>query len=82
MAGRNPSTAYPDNQKAAYGKGSNRAEPVTPDGCCDNLESGSGCCNPEFQRYIVNDETALSADTGYMFTFNVRRHMLRFTFYL
>jgi len=71
LAGRNSSTAYPDYPKAAYGPGKDRAEPTTPDGCCDNLENGSGRCNPECQRYIVNDETAISADTGYMFAFNV-----------
>jgi len=68
VAERNISTTYPDYPKDS---GSNRAEPDTPDGCCNNLENGSGRCNPECQRYIVNDETALSADTGYMFAFDV-----------
>lgn len=70
VAERNSSTPYPDYPKAVSGKGSNRAEPDTPDGCCDNLEPGWRC-RPECQRYIVNDETALSVDTGYMFAFDV-----------
>jgi hypothetical protein len=67
---RNSSTPYPDYPRASSGKGSDRAEPPTPDGCCDNLEPGMRC-RPECQRYIVNDESALSVDTGYMFAFDV-----------
>ena len=71
LSARNTTTAYPDYPKAAYGPGKDRAEPDTPDGCCKGFKKGEGRCNPECQRYIVNDETALSADTGYYFAFNV-----------
>merc|ERR1712107_503465 len=71
LSARNSTTAYPDYPKAAYGPGKDRAEPDTPDGCCKGFKKGDGRCNPECQRYIVNDETALSADTGYYFAFNV-----------
>ena len=68
---RNSTTAYPDYPKAAYGPGKDRAEPATPARCCKGFKEGEGRCDPSCQRYIVNDETALSADTGYMFAFNV-----------
>ena len=45
-----------------------RAEPDTPEGCCDNLEPGM-YCQPSCQRWIQNDETALPSDTGFYWKF-------------
>ena len=67
VSSRNSSTPYPGDPANVP---TSRAEPDTPAGCCDNLEPGMRC-RPECQRYIVNDETALSVDVGYMLTFDV-----------
>ena len=49
-----------------------RAEPGTPRGCCDrNQEMGWKCDPDNCQRFIQNDETALSADVGYYLNFEV-----------
>ena len=47
-----------------------RAEPDTPEGCCDDLPEGYKC-QPSCQRRIQNDETALAVDVGYYFDFDV-----------
>ena len=51
-----------------------RAEPGPHSDCCKNLEEGWRC-RPDknhCHRYVVNDETALSADVGFMFDFQVK----------
>ena len=45
-----------------------RAEPVTPEGCCDNFEPGM-YCQPECVRKIQYDETAVQSDMGFYFHF-------------
>ena len=50
-----------------------RAEPGPHPDCCEDLEEGWRC-RPDknhCHRYVVNDETALSADVGFMFDFQV-----------
>ena len=47
-----------------------RAEPDTPQGCCDNLPDGYKC-QPSCQTRIQNEETALSVDMGYYLDFTV-----------
>ena len=66
---RNSSTPYP-NVPSGSKYATSRAEPSMPAGCCDDLEAGQRC-SEKCQRWIVNDETALSVDTGYMLAFNV-----------
>ena len=47
-----------------------RAEPDTPEGCCDNLPDGHKC--QESCMYMIkNGETALGADMGFYFNFTV-----------
>merc|ERR1719282_1827363 len=48
----------------------NRAEPNTPDRCCDDLPSGQYCKENCVKR-IQNDETALSVDVGYYLDFQI-----------
>merc|ERR1719282_1891376 len=48
----------------------NRAEPNTPDRCCDDLPSGQYCKENCVKR-IQNDETALSVDVGYYLDFEI-----------
>ena len=45
-----------------------RAEPGTPEGCCDDLEPGM-YCQPSCVREIQNDETAVQSDMGFYFHF-------------
>ena len=45
-----------------------RAEPATPEGCCDDLEAGMHC-QPDCVRNIQNDETALSSEVGFYWHF-------------
>ena len=45
-----------------------RAEPGTPQGCCDDLQPGE-FCQPQCVRMIQNDETALAVDVGYYLDF-------------
>ena len=66
VAGRNSSSAYPDQPVAP---GRDRAEPSKA-GCCEGLGEGL-VCRKECQRWIINDEMALSVDTGYMLDFEV-----------
>ena len=47
-----------------------RAEPDTPEGCCDDLAAGQKC-QESCERFIQNDETAMSVDAGYYFDFTV-----------
>ena len=47
-----------------------RAEPDTPEGCCDDLPAGHKC-QESCERRIQNDETALNVDVGYYFNFTV-----------
>ena len=47
-----------------------RAEPDTPEGCCDNLSDGQ-YCQKSCQDRIQNEETALNVDVGYYFDFTV-----------
>ena len=47
---------------------SGRAEPSTPARCCKNLDVGMQC-QPACQRFIQNDETALSSETGFYWKF-------------
>ena len=47
-----------------------RAEPDSPDGCCDDLPDGYKC-QPACQHRIQNEETALAVDVGYYFNFTV-----------
>jgi len=83
VADRNFSTPYPadpaDNSWSADKNHDlddedwSRAEPGEHAQCCENLEEGWRC-RPDLHkchRYVVNDETALSADVGYMFDFQV-----------
>ena len=83
VADRNFSTPYPadpaDNSWSADknldldDEDWSRAEPGEHAQCCENLEEGWRC-RPDLHkchRYVVNDETALSADVGYMFDFQV-----------
>ena len=46
----------------------NRAEPNTPNGCCDNLGEGM-YCNLDCERYIQNDETAMNSEVGFYLHF-------------
>ena len=41
-----------------------RAEPDTPDHCCENLEDGQKC-QPDCVQWIANDETAMPCETGF-----------------
>lgn len=52
----------------------NRAEPNTPDRCCDDLPSGQYCKENCVKR-IQNDETALSVDVGYYLDFQVKKRV-------
>ena len=45
-----------------------RAEPTTPNGCCDNLKKGQ-MCQPDCMRWIQNDETALPCEMGFYHKF-------------
>ena len=59
-----------------------RAEPGPHPQCCENLEEGWRC-RPDLHkchRYVVNDETALSADVGFMFDFQVKSCHLKCQF--
>merc|ERR1711923_28725 len=47
-----------------------RAEPDTPEGCCDNLPEGQKC-QQSCQNGIKNEETALAVDVGYYLDFTV-----------
>ena len=47
-----------------------RAEPDTPEGCCDNLPEGHKC-HQSCQNGIKNEETALAVDVGYYLDFTV-----------
>ena len=42
----------------------NQFEHPTPKKCCDNLES-NWKCHPDFERWMQNDETAISLDMGF-----------------
>ena len=48
-----------------------RAEPRTPEGCCDDLNvNGEELkCQPDCVRWIQNDETALPCETGFYHKF-------------
>ena len=52
----------------------NRAEPNTPDRCCNDLPSGQYCKENCVKR-IQNDETALSVDVGYYLDFQVQKRV-------
>jgi len=47
-----------------------RAEPDTPEGCCDDLADGE-VCQESCQYLIKNGETTLGADMGFYFNFTV-----------
>lgn len=66
VAERNSSVAYPGQPTRP---GQDRDEPSRA-GCCRDLGEGM-VCRKECQRWIINDNTALSVDTGYMLAFDV-----------
>ena len=45
-----------------------RAEPASPEDCCDDLQQDQ-FCRPSCVRRIQNDETALAVDVGYYLDF-------------
>ena len=45
-----------------------RAEPKTPDGCCDDLADGQ-FCQSDCVRWIQNDETATPSEMGFYYKF-------------
>ena len=78
---RTPELAFPEYIPLRYSdKGvedfddralvSMRAEPDTPEGCCDDLPDGH-TCQESCQYMIKNGETALGADMGFYFNFTV-----------
>ncbi len=58
------------NECAAIDVAEGRAEPDTPPGCCQDLEPGMQC-QPDCQRDIQNDETAMGSDLGFYLKFDV-----------
>merc|ERR1712165_329882 len=48
-----------------------RAEPDTPDVCCENVPAGQKANKDGCQELIKNGETALGADMGFYFNFTV-----------
>ena len=72
---RYPIHEYPQDPRTSHvldiekGEGE-RAEPPTPEGCCDDLAEGEKC-QERCMRFIANDETALSVDVGFYLDFKV-----------
>ena len=61
---RSSSTEYPGVPDLPE----DRAEPASPEDCCDDLQQGQ-FCRPSCVKRIQNDETALAVDVGYYLDF-------------
>ena len=74
LTGRWPVYEYPDDPRDCEVENcrivDDKAEPVTPDGCCEDFEEVEKC-KERCMGLIANDETALSVDVGFYLDFEV-----------